>query len=425
MALDYEALAEIFAEAALEASIPVMSIYRGGRRTRRKSDGSPVTDADEAAEALILKRLAERLPEVPVVAEEAASEGKTARPGPLFLLVDPVDGTLEFLSGNGEFTINIALIADGVPRAGAVYAGARKIVDRRRQRERVHRTARRRPAGAERAQADLGPACAERGAHRAREPLAPQRSGGILPRKAPGDRAPGGRFILEVLPDRGGHSRCLPSFRTDHGMGHGRRGCNSARRWRHCHGREGGASPLRQGGREVCQWAVHRLGRSRGGARCTRAVVLAEWGGIKAASLAKTSSGRRKHFTSSMRTIYSPCPVKATRQRMGAQSCIHGEASCVISRLLPRHCLSLARAALWPILFSRPVGFKNIPRTTFSPMVTGSSARSRAGLPKSSRRQRGAGASPTAISLARRRAAPSSAACAMARGRSIRAMPVT
>lgn len=124
MALDYEALAEIFAEAALEASIPVMSIYRGGRRTRRKSDGSPVTDADEAAEALILKRLAERLPEVPVVAEEAASEGKTARPGPLFLLVDPVDGTLEFLSGNGEFTINIALIADGVPRAGAVYAPA-------------------------------------------------------------------------------------------------------------------------------------------------------------------------------------------------------------------------------------------------------------------------------------------------------------
>ncbi|MCI0599602.1 MAG: 3'(2'),5'-bisphosphate nucleotidase CysQ [Beijerinckiaceae bacterium] len=124
VAQDPDAAAEIFAEIALEAGIAVMEIYAGASLARRKSDGSPVTEADEAAEAIILKRLAARLPDLPVLAEEAASKGAIVAAGRAFILVDPVDGTREFLSRNGEFTINIALVIDGVPRAGAVYAPA-------------------------------------------------------------------------------------------------------------------------------------------------------------------------------------------------------------------------------------------------------------------------------------------------------------
>ncbi|MCI0600942.1 MAG: 3'(2'),5'-bisphosphate nucleotidase CysQ [Beijerinckiaceae bacterium] len=124
VAQDPDAAAEIFAEIALEAGVAVMEVYAGASLARRKSDGSPVTDADEAAEAIILERLAAHLPDVPVLAEEAASRGAAMNAAQSFILVDPVDGTREFLSRNGEFTINIALIIDGVPRAGAVYAPA-------------------------------------------------------------------------------------------------------------------------------------------------------------------------------------------------------------------------------------------------------------------------------------------------------------
>jgi 3'(2'), 5'-bisphosphate nucleotidase len=123
-ALDRNAIAEIFAEIVLEAGHAVMEVYAGDSGARRKPDGSPVTVADEAAEAIILESLAARLPDLPVLAEEAVSRGKSAVTGPAFVLVDPVDGTREFLSRNGEFTINIGLVVDGVPSAGAVYAPA-------------------------------------------------------------------------------------------------------------------------------------------------------------------------------------------------------------------------------------------------------------------------------------------------------------
>lgn len=121
---DPGAAAEIFADIALAAGAAVMKVYAGESCARRKADGSPVTAADEAAEAIILARLAVHFPDLPVVAEEAASKGGTEVCGPAFILVDPVDGTREFLSRNGEFTVNIALIVDGVPRAGAVFAPA-------------------------------------------------------------------------------------------------------------------------------------------------------------------------------------------------------------------------------------------------------------------------------------------------------------
>ncbi len=123
-AIDRDAIADIFAEIALEAAVAVMAVYAGDSRARRKLDGSPVCDADEAAEAIILNRLAMRLPDLPVLAEEAASRGEKVVTGQTFILVDPLDGTREFLSHNGEFTVNIGLIVDAEPRAGVVYAPA-------------------------------------------------------------------------------------------------------------------------------------------------------------------------------------------------------------------------------------------------------------------------------------------------------------
>jgi 3'(2'), 5'-bisphosphate nucleotidase len=93
---------------------------------RAKADASPVTAADEAAEAVILARLAELTPGIPVVAEETVCAGRVPkiddRP---FWLVDPLDGTKEFLSRNGEFTVNIALIQAREPVLGVVLAPAR------------------------------------------------------------------------------------------------------------------------------------------------------------------------------------------------------------------------------------------------------------------------------------------------------------
>ncbi|MEQ8356501.1 MAG: 3'(2'),5'-bisphosphate nucleotidase CysQ [Kiloniellaceae bacterium] len=92
---------------------------------REKDDASPVTEADEAAETFILGALNTLTPDIPVVAEEAMAAGEAPEiDGDRFWLVDPLDGTKEFLSRNGEFTVNIALIEDGQPVAGVVHAPA-------------------------------------------------------------------------------------------------------------------------------------------------------------------------------------------------------------------------------------------------------------------------------------------------------------
>ncbi|WP_343559739.1 3'(2'),5'-bisphosphate nucleotidase CysQ [Kiloniella sp. b19] len=90
-----------------------------------KEDESPVTAADKAAEVFILGALNTLTPDIPVVSEEAAAAGEIPQVGELFWLVDPVDGTKEFLSGNGEFTVNIGLIEKGAPVAGVVHAPAK------------------------------------------------------------------------------------------------------------------------------------------------------------------------------------------------------------------------------------------------------------------------------------------------------------
>lgn len=92
---------------------------------RSKKDESPVTDADEEAEALILAELRTLFPRVPVIAEEAVASGAVPEIGSRFFLVDPLDGTKEFVGRNGEFTVNIGEIVDGRPVRGCVFAPAK------------------------------------------------------------------------------------------------------------------------------------------------------------------------------------------------------------------------------------------------------------------------------------------------------------
>jgi 3'(2'), 5'-bisphosphate nucleotidase len=126
--VDRDATARLLAAIAVEAGGVVARHYAQGVSVALKADASPVTEADLAAEALILARLAERLPGVPVVSEERFAAGDVPEVGSRFLLVDPLDGTREFVARNGEFTVNIALIENGEPVAGAVYAPVRERV---------------------------------------------------------------------------------------------------------------------------------------------------------------------------------------------------------------------------------------------------------------------------------------------------------
>jgi 3'(2'), 5'-bisphosphate nucleotidase len=110
---------------ALEAGAEIMKYYKGEMGVRRKDDASPVTDADEAAEAIILPALKALTPDIPVVAEEAMAAGAEVDvSGGRFWLVDPLDGTREFIAHRDEFTVNIALVVDGAPVLGVVHAPA-------------------------------------------------------------------------------------------------------------------------------------------------------------------------------------------------------------------------------------------------------------------------------------------------------------
>src|SRR5262249_26177074 len=122
-----EALMAAMVEMAREAGAVILRHYAGTIEKRHKADKSPVTDADQEAEELILDRLARVAPGMPVVAEELAAAGKLpAIDDKPFFLVDPLDGTKEFINRNGEFTVNIALIEHGHPTAGVVFAPAIK-----------------------------------------------------------------------------------------------------------------------------------------------------------------------------------------------------------------------------------------------------------------------------------------------------------
>ncbi|WP_066176559.1 3'(2'),5'-bisphosphate nucleotidase CysQ [Hoeflea olei] len=116
---------DTFERAAIAAGQAIMAARAAGASVSFKSDMTPVTQADKAAEAIILARLTEQFPGVPVVAEEMAEDGKcpTCTEASYFL-VDALDGTGDFIAGRNEFTVNVALIRDLKPVAGVVYAPA-------------------------------------------------------------------------------------------------------------------------------------------------------------------------------------------------------------------------------------------------------------------------------------------------------------
>ncbi|MFT4150623.1 MAG: 3'(2'),5'-bisphosphate nucleotidase CysQ [Paracoccaceae bacterium] len=121
--MDFTRLVAVMRRLALEAGDRIMEVYDGpdfGVRT--KSDASPVTVADEAADALISAGLRAEFPDLALITEEQAdSHGLRAQ---TFLIVDPLDGTKEFVSRRGDFTVNIAYVENGVPLRGVVYAPA-------------------------------------------------------------------------------------------------------------------------------------------------------------------------------------------------------------------------------------------------------------------------------------------------------------
>ena len=121
---DHRNLAEALLPVVLEAGRIEMHYYQADVAVETKSDNSPVTVADQEAEVIILQALARIAPDIPVVAEEAASAGNIPQIGERFFLVDPLDGTKEFIHHRGEFTVNIGLIAKGQPVFGIVYAPA-------------------------------------------------------------------------------------------------------------------------------------------------------------------------------------------------------------------------------------------------------------------------------------------------------------
>ena len=118
-------LLEVMVSAAIEAGRVACAIYRGDFKVETKQDESPVTAADHAAEAIILARLAAAAPTIPVVAEEQVAAGQVPETGREFFLVDPLDGTKEFIQRRGDFTVNIALVRERAPVLGVVYAPAK------------------------------------------------------------------------------------------------------------------------------------------------------------------------------------------------------------------------------------------------------------------------------------------------------------
>jgi 3'(2'), 5'-bisphosphate nucleotidase len=121
------AMLAVFEQAALTAGKAIMAVRDAGPHAREKKDHSPVTEADEQAEAIILAALSEAYPQIPIIAEESVAAGKVPHVGDTLFLVDPLDGTKEFIAGRDDFTVNIALIEAGVPTAGIVYAPALQV----------------------------------------------------------------------------------------------------------------------------------------------------------------------------------------------------------------------------------------------------------------------------------------------------------
>lgn len=122
--MDYQKLTNVMRRLAIEAGTEIMKIYEADDfEVKVKSDSSPVTEADEAADAIISAGLRSEFPQIMLVTEEQSASHLLQ--GNTFLIVDPLDGTKEFVNRRGDFTVNIALVENGVPTRGVVYAPAK------------------------------------------------------------------------------------------------------------------------------------------------------------------------------------------------------------------------------------------------------------------------------------------------------------
>jgi len=120
---DDKAIQRLFEQLALLAGGKILEIFHAGFEVSEKQDSSPVTVADQAAEKVILEGLRAAYPDIACVAEEEAAAGILPSDlGDAFFLIDPLDGTKEFIKRSGDFTVNIALVRDGKPEIGVVYA---------------------------------------------------------------------------------------------------------------------------------------------------------------------------------------------------------------------------------------------------------------------------------------------------------------
>lgn len=128
--LSLDSLLDPVVEIAREAGQAVLEIYAGGNfQTTYKADKSPLTQADLAANDIIIKRLHSLTPSIPIISEESLDiETSNRQTSAVIWLVDPLDGTKEFINKNGEFTVNIGLIQAGVPVLGVVYAPAHQLL---------------------------------------------------------------------------------------------------------------------------------------------------------------------------------------------------------------------------------------------------------------------------------------------------------
>ncbi len=124
MSDDFRQLAAALLPSVVAAGARTMAHLRSGANVETKTDGSPVTIADREAEEILLAALATVAPDIPVVAEEASAAGNIPQVRDRFFLVDPLDGTREFIAGRDEFTVNIGLVLGGAPKFGIVYAPA-------------------------------------------------------------------------------------------------------------------------------------------------------------------------------------------------------------------------------------------------------------------------------------------------------------
>lgn len=126
-----DGLMALAAALALDAGAAILAVRQRGFDVVRKEDRTPVTEADHAAEAIIVAGLRKATPDVPVIAEEEVAAGRITEPAATYWLVDPLDGTREFAAGNDEFAVNIGLVRDGraalgvvaIPAAGELFGG--------------------------------------------------------------------------------------------------------------------------------------------------------------------------------------------------------------------------------------------------------------------------------------------------------------